>query len=83
MFTLDLTSNVTIPQKGAAGEVLPTDGLANWQDPNNLWVGVAPQTGRITTVENAVVTNPTSLTNAAAIVLARGFALQGQSKGGR
>jgi prepilin-type N-terminal cleavage/methylation domain-containing protein len=83
MFTLNLSGNATLPQVGAAGEVLPNDGLANWQDPNNLWVGVAPQTGRITTVENAVVANPRSLTNAAAIILARSFALQGQSKGGR
>ncbi len=83
MFTLNLTSNVTIPQTGATGEVVPADGLANWQDPNNLWVSVTPQTGRITTVENAVVAYPTSMTNAAAIVLARGLALQGQSKGGR
>jgi Tfp pilus assembly protein FimT len=83
MFTLNLTSNATIPQTGAAGEVVPADGLANWQDPNNLWVSVAPQTGRISTVDSAVVANPTSMTNAAAIVLARRFALQGQSKGGR
>jgi hypothetical protein len=81
MFTLQ--ANVTAPQKGAAGEVVPVDGLANWQDPNNLWVSVTPQTGRITTVENAVVANPTGMSNANAIILARGFALQGQSKGGR
>ncbi len=54
---------------------LPVDNLANWQDPNNLWVSVTPQTGRITTVENAAgATSPTA---------ARSFALQGQSKGGR
>ncbi len=61
---------------------LPVDNLANWQDPNNLWVSVAPQTGRITTVENAAVAGATSPTNAA-IAAARIFALQGQSKGGR
>jgi Tfp pilus assembly protein FimT len=61
---------------------LPVDNLANWQDPSNLWVSVTPQTGRITTVENAVVAGAASPTNAA-ITAARYFALQGQSKGGR
>jgi prepilin-type N-terminal cleavage/methylation domain-containing protein len=89
VFNVNLGSNVTIPQVSAmTGDVLPADGLANWQDSNNLWVTVTPQTGRITTVENAAINtvntpNLLSTTNANAIVLARGFALQGQSKGGR
>jgi Tfp pilus assembly protein FimT len=62
---------------------MPVDGLANWQDPNNLWVTVTPQTGRITTVENVGNTAVgASMTNAT-IAAARIFALQGQSKGGR
>jgi prepilin-type N-terminal cleavage/methylation domain-containing protein len=89
VFNVKLGSNVTIPQVSAvSGDVLPADGLANWQDTNNLWVTVTPQTGRITTVENTAIntvntTKLLSTTNADAIVLARGFALQGQSKGGR
>jgi type II secretory pathway pseudopilin PulG len=104
MCTLNLNSNVAAPKlsgmgvsvasNGAQGELLPPDGLANWQDPQNLWVTVSPQTGRITTVENSVV-NFNTLTNyckpntpsqADAIIApvgARGIALQGQSKGGR
>ena len=89
VFNVKLASNVTIPQVSAmTGDILPVDGLANWQDSNNLWVTVTPQTGRITTVENAAINlantpNLLSITNAAAIVLARGFAQLGQSKGGR
>jgi Tfp pilus assembly protein FimT len=104
MCTLNLNSNVAAPtlsgmgvsvaSNGAQGELLPPDGLANWQDPQNLWVTVSPQTGRITTIENSVVnfnnlvnqTGKSSPSQADAIVNpagARGIALQGQSKGGR
>jgi hypothetical protein len=95
VFTLNMQSSYTVkfnsstglwtPQTPAAGETAPADGLANWQDLNNLWVSVTPQTGRITTVENAsVIASATSgISNANGILLARGFALQGQSKGGR
>ena len=88
VFNVNLTGtgSAAIPQiSTVATDILPNDGRANWQDTNNLWVTVTPQTGRITTGENAAVPYPytAGTTNAQAIVLARGFALQGQSKGGR
>ncbi len=53
------------------------DGLANWQDGNNLWVTVNPQTGLIVTSPVAIGENVTNL------VQAREFAAEIVDAGGR
>lgn len=58
-----------------AGEA--EDGLANWQDGNNLWVSINPQTGLIVTSPLAIGDDVTNL------MLARQFAAQAIDAGGR
>jgi type II secretory pathway pseudopilin PulG len=60
-------------------EKLPDSAAAtdkNLEDNSNLWVSIAPQTGRVTTVENAWTAGGT-------IADARQFAQSSQAKGGR
>ncbi len=50
------------------------DGLANWQDLENLWISISPQTGLVNTAEMAP---------GAGVAAARAFAAQSDSMGGR
>ncbi len=66
----------------------PLEELPNWADPENLWIMINPQTGRVTTAENDYVdpakvdwTDPESWP--AHILAARQLAREGQSMGGR
>jgi len=57
VFANGLGASVTSPiflmigRADRVGAMLPEDGLENWQDANNLWVALNPQTGRITVAE--------------------------------
>lgn len=77
---------------------LAEDGLRNWQDLNNLWVTIQPQTGLVATTENAygdvtalpaTYQPPTTFDYSTrphrfwAFSVARGYAARGQSMGGR
>jgi prepilin-type N-terminal cleavage/methylation domain-containing protein len=60
--------------------LLPDDNLNNWQDMNNFWLAISPQTGMVTAAEPAAVasgaTNP--------VDASRALAREAQfSKGGR
>ena len=55
-----------------------TTGESNLGDNACLWVSIGPQTGRVTTAENAY--NATSTTP---VLTARQFAQSGQAMGGR
>ena len=62
--------------------------LPNWADPENLWIRINPQTGRVTTAENGYIdpakvdwTDPQSWPTH--IRAAREIAREGQSMGGR
>ena len=69
---------------GGAALVDEETGLPmyNWQDLKNLWVTVNPQTGLVTSTENAFV-DPTETNPLIGIPIARAYAREGRSMGGR
>lgn len=64
------------------GTLLAEDGKANWQDPKNLWVTLMPQTGLVTTTEVAAV-DPAITDPTVGLPLAREYAREAESMGGR
>ena len=62
----------------------PEDGLENWQDLNNLWIGISPQTGLITAAEPYADDVSGNISVPSDLAASRQFVREAQiSKGGR
>lgn len=67
VYASNLNGPVSLPiflmigRRDRVGALLPEDGLQNYQDAGNLWLGLNPQTGRITVAEvHADVQDPST-----------------------